>query len=288
MNDSSSRFPRSLRIRSRREPAGGSPHVMLLLLMASLLAASGFASSTVPEDPLRPDEIALLGIFKGDVQVTTSDERIDRAKLLDRVLESGAVDFVRYSDGDRKPTRITSSPAARTPPGWPSGDGKPMMIGVPGESTSWLVRSGDAVVMPVQLDLEQSVSVRYDPPEIRFFAGPDPKPVDMGVEVYDLHGTGSPEHTGSLRVTMVDRGVRRIKTPGGTFDVVMYRSDYKGEIGPASVKDTGIIFVSPTHGVVASVNHKKVSAMIFYNKDTRIAFALAPTSGAGSESGSGG
>jgi hypothetical protein len=83
---------------------------------------------------------------------------------------------------------------------------------------------------------------------------------------------------------MVDRGVRRITTPGGVFDVVMYRSDYQGEIGPASVKDTGIIFVSPTHGVVASVNHKKVSAMIFYNKDTRLAFALAAPSGGGPES----
>ncbi|MAB72658.1 MAG: hypothetical protein CMJ54_09145 [Planctomycetaceae bacterium] len=35
---------------------------------------------------------------------------------------------------------------------------------------------------------------------------PEPKPVDMGVKVYGLHGTGSPEPTGSLRVTMADRG----------------------------------------------------------------------------------
>lgn len=284
MNDPSTRFRHRLLIRSRR---GFAVHwlVPLILLFATpMRAGSGLVTDLVPSDPLRPDEAALIGIFKGTVDVVASDVKIDRAKLLDRVLETGAVDFVQYADDDRKTTRITSSPAARTPPGWPREDGKPVMIGVPGESTSWLVRDGDAVVMPVQLDLGESVSVRYDPPEVRFFAGPDPKPVDMGVRVYDLHGTGDPEHTGSLRVTMVDRGVRRITTPGGVFDVVMYRSDYQGEIGPASVKDTGIIFVSPTHGVVASVNHKKVSAMIFYNKDTRLAFALAAPSGGGPES----
>ena len=65
--------------------------------------------------------------------------------------------------------------------------------------------------------------------------------------------------------------------------MVMYRSDYEGEIGPASVKDVGIIFASPTHGVVASVSHKKVSARIFYDQDTRLAFALAAPSGGKSD-----
>ncbi len=273
------RLRRRPRVRSRRGFAISS---LLLLLASTSSICSGIATTTVPDGPLRPDEAALLGIFKGTVEVTASDAKIDRAKLLERVFEHGTVEYVQYSDDDRRNTRITTSPAARTPRGWPRGDAKPVMVGVPGESTSWLVRDGDSVVMPVQLDLGQSVSVRYDPPEVRFFSGPDPKPVDMGVRVYDLHGTGSPEHTGSLRVTMVDRGVRRIRTPGGTFDVVMYRSDYEGDIGPASVKDVGIIFVSPTHGLVASVNHKKVSAMIFYNKDTRLAFALASPSGGGS------
>lgn len=248
---------------------------LLLLLTTSVAVGSSTATNSVPDGPLRSDEAALIEIFKGAVEVTASDVKIDRSKLLDRVLEAGEADYIQYDDGDRHTTRITTTAAARTPPGWPRGDGKPVMVGVPGESTSWLIRDGNSVVMPVQLDLGQSVSVRYDPPEVRFFAGPEPKPVDMGVKVYDLHGTGSPEHTGSLRVTMVDRGVRRIRTPGGTFDVVMYRSDYEGEIGPASVKDTGIIFVSPTHGVVASVNHKKVSAMIFYDTDTRLSFTLA-------------
>ncbi len=248
---------------------------LLSSLASTMLLSSSLVVDRPSDDALRPDEAALIGIFKGAVEIDVSDVKIDRLKILDRVLEAGGVDYLRYDGDDPKVTRITTGPADRTPPGWPQGDGRPAMVGVPGESTSWFVRDGNSVVMPVQLDLGQSVSVRYDPPEVRFFAGPDPKPVDMGVKVYDLHGTGSPEHTGSLRVTMVDRGVRRIKTPGGTFDAVMYRSDYKGEIGPASVKDTGIIFVSPTHGVVASVNHKKVSAMIFYNKDTRLAFALA-------------
>ena len=149
------------------------------------------------------------------------------------------------------------------------------MVQIPNASISWLVRVEDAIVMPVQVDLSHSVSVRYDPPETRIFTGPDPKPVKMGVKVYDIQGSGSPEHTGSLQVELVDRGVRRLETPAGAFDVVMFRSSYKGQIGPANIDDHALLFVSPEHGVVAAVEHKDVSAMIFYNKDTRTGHVLA-------------
>ena len=246
---------------------------MVCLASFTLLTSASIAASP----PLDEVEQRLLKIFAGDVQVSASDSKIDRKALLDRVRQAGTGEYTQYEDGRRRSLRITIHPAKRTLPLWPKGDGDPMTVNVPGESTSWIIKHGDAVVMPTQLDLTQSVSVAYDPPEVRIFAGADPKPVDMSVKVYDIQGTGSPEHTGSLRVTTTDRGVRRIKTPAGTFDVVMYRSDYKGEIGPASVDDTSLIFVSPSHGMVASIEHKKVSAMIFYNKDTRLGYTLAST-----------
>ena len=247
--------------------------------LACLTSFAVLSGSSIPAPPVLDQvEQRLLKIFDGDVEVSASSAKIDRKALLDRVRKAGIAEYTQYQDDQRRSLRITTHPAKRTLPVWPKSDGDPMTINVPGESTSWIIKSGSSIVMPAQLDLTQSVSVTYDPPEVRLFAGADPKPVNMGVKVYDIQGTGSPEHTGSLRVTTIDRGVRRIKTPAGTFDVVMYRNDYKGEIGPASVDDTSLIFVSPTHGMVASIEHKKVSALIFYNKDTRLGYTLASTS----------
>lgn len=245
-----------------------------LLLIATEASASPHAPPT-----LDSDEKKLLEIFGDEVSVSSSEAKIDRKDLLSRMLVAGGMRYVQYQDGDRRELEITTSKAGRTPPRWPKGDGVPMLVQTPGQSTNWIIRVGDEVVMPAQVDLTQSVSVRYDPPEPTLHAGPDPAPIEMSVKVYDIQGTGSPEHSGTLRVTSADRGVHRIKTPAGSFDVVMFRNDYKGSIGPASVDDTSLIFVSPTHGLVASIQHKKVSAMIFYNKDTRLGYALAATSG---------
>ena len=223
-----------------------------------------------------------MKIFGTMVEVSPSTTTIDRKQLLDAILKSSTARYHRFGGNGDGTLEITVGPARRSPPGWPTGDSKPTMTQVPNASISWLVRVQDAVVMPVQIDLSHSVSVRYDPPEPRIFAGSGPKPFKMGVEVYDIQGSGSPEHTGNLQVDLVDRGVRRLKTPAGEFDVVMFRSSYQGKIGPANIDDHALLFVSVEHGVVASVEHKDVSAMIFYNKDTRTAYALAAPEGKGS------
>lgn len=249
-------------------------------MLACLLAVvtTAIASSAAPP-ALDETERKLLGIFGKDVVVSGSDTKIDRNSVVARMLQPNATQYVQYQDGTRRHLEITTSKAGRTPLKWPKTDGVPVIVQTPGQSTNWLVRVGDEIAMPAQVDLNQSVSIRYDPPEPMLHAGPDPAPIDMSVKVYDIHGTGSPEHSGSLRVTSVDRGVHRITTPAGTFDAVMFRNDYKGSIGPASVDDTALIFVSPTHGIVASIQRKKVSAMIFYNKDTRIGYAIANDDG---------
>ena len=244
---------------------------MLACLLTVVTTAIG---SSAGPPILDATEKKLLEIFGQDVVVSGSDTKVDRKSLVARMLQPQAAKYIEYQDGTRRNLEITTSKAARTPPKWPKTDGDPMIVRTPGQSTNWIIRVGDELAMPAQIDLTQSVSIRYDPPEPTLHAGPDPAPIDMSVKVYDIHGTGAPEHAGSLRVTSVDRGVHRITTPAGAFDVVMFRNDYRGSIGPASVDDTSLIFVSPTHGVVASVQRKKVSAMIFYNKDTRLGYAL--------------
>ena len=264
-------------IRCKRRFRIHSPNIIRWMRALTFLTSPVLlCQAAIAESPVLDEtEQRLLKILSGEVEVTASKAKIDRQTLLDRMLTAGDATYTRYQDDERRNLRITTHPAKRTLPVWPKSDGDPMTVGVPGESTSWIIRSRDHVVMPAQLDLTQSVSVTYAPPEVRLFAGSDPRPVDMTVKVYDIQGTGGPEHTGTLRVNARDRGVRRIKTPAGTFDVVMFRNDYKGDIGPASVDDTSLIFVSPTHGMIATIEHKKVSAMIFYNKDTRVGYALA-------------
>ena len=260
---------------------GPSPGLLLLALVSPLLLGLG-ASPRPTDEPLDDVERKLMRIFGDAVKVSASTADIDRKRLLDAALKPGSRRFQRFGDGDDDTMEITVGPARRSPPGWPRGDARPTMVQIPNASISWLVRVRDALVMPVQVDLSHSVSVRYDPPETRIFAGPDPKPVEMGVEVYDLQGSGSPEHTGSLEVELIDRGVRRLKTPAGGFDVVMFRSSYRGRIGPANIDDHALLFVSPDHGIVAAVEHKDVSAMIFYEQDTRRAQVLAASGGQGS------
>lgn len=72
-------------------------------------------------------------------------------------------------------------------------------------------------------------------------------------------------------------------TRAGEFDCLLLRLDDDGQVGPASVKDTNLRFISPEMGLVASVEGKRVSALLFDNTDTRIAMALQepPAAGAG-------
>ena len=250
------------------------------LFEASVAAADHGAVSgetIAPASPVLDSvEKSLLGIFGNDVKVEASNKTVDRAGILERCLRPGTLDYLQFSSDSSggKPLRITTASSNRLPGRWPADMKSPTVMTIPGNSTSWLVRRDSTLVMPTQIDQTQSVLVRYDPPEVRVFAGTTPGPVDMGVKVYDVHGTGSPEHAGSLRVTATDRGVRRVTTPAGTFDAVMYRFDYKGTIGPASIEDSELFFACPENGIVASVERKKVSAMIFYNTDTRFAYAL--------------
>ncbi|MAH66591.1 MAG: hypothetical protein CMJ27_09435 [Phycisphaerae bacterium] len=98
MGQPSDRFLRVLRLRPR--PAFTSPS-WLLPLASSRLVRSATAADPESDGPRRPDEAALIGIFKGTVEVTASDAKIDGAKRLDRVLASGAVDHVQYADHGR-------------------------------------------------------------------------------------------------------------------------------------------------------------------------------------------
>ena len=50
--------------------------------------------------------------------------------------------------------------------------------------------------------------------------------------------------------------------------------EYAGDVGPVSVKDTRYRFLAEGVGVVAMIDKKNISAMLFYHDDSKFAKAL--------------
>jgi hypothetical protein len=56
--------------------------------------------------------------------------------------------------------------------------------------------------------------------------------------------------------------------PAGTYDAALLKWDYEGSVGPASVSDTQYRLIAKDIGIVASIEKKKISAMLFYHDDS--------------------
>ena len=54
----------------------------------------------------------------------------------------------------------------------------------------------------------------------------------------------------------------------------MYTIRYDGKVGPASVKETAIVFANAEHGCIAKVTRNKGTAFLVYNSDQREALVL--------------
>ena len=121
-------------------------------------------------------------------------------------------------------------------------------------------------------DLTQSVLSRYSPPEPMLTKGMAPGASvksDIQVAVYDLSNTSQETHSGQLALTYTYVGAYKVTVPAGTYDTVLFKWDYDGKVGPASVKDVQYWFYAKGVGPVAMINRQDVSAFLIYNKDTK-------------------
>jgi hypothetical protein len=120
-------------------------------------------------------------------------------------------------------------------------------------------------------DTDQGVITRFLPAEPILINGMEPgtsKTMTIGVKVYDLSSPDEVSHTGSLNLEYSYVGAYKVTVPAGSYDAALLKWVYDGSVGPASVKDTQYRFVAKDTGIVASIDKKKISAMLFYHDDS--------------------
>ncbi len=148
---------------------------------------------------------------------------------------------------------------------------------------SWKVETGAKDLAFIQLadnqdievlseqDTDQGVITRFSPAEPILVVGMRPgdsKTVTIGVKVYDLSSPREVSHSGSLNLEYSYIGAYKVTVPAGSYDAALLRWVYDGSVGPASVDDTQYRFVAKDVGIVASIEKKKISALLLYHDNS--------------------
>ena len=158
---------------------------------------------------------------------------------------------------------------------------------------SWKIETGAKDLAFIQLgsdqnvmilseqDTDQGVITRFSPAEPILVVGMKPgdtQSVTIDVKVYDLSSPNEVSHSGSLQLTYSYIGAYKVTVPAGSYDAALLKWDYNGSVGPASVQDTQYRFVAKDVGIVASIEKKKISALLFYhdNSNTGRVLVQAP------------
>jgi hypothetical protein len=137
---------------------------------------------------------------------------------------------------------------------------------------AFIQRSDDHnVAILSEQDTDQGVITRFSPAEPILINGMQPgdsKKLTIGVKVYDLSSPKDVSHTGSLDLEYSYIGAYKVTVPAGSYDAALLKWVYDGSVGPASVKDTQYRFIAKDVGIVASVDKKKISALLLYHDNS--------------------
>jgi hypothetical protein len=120
-------------------------------------------------------------------------------------------------------------------------------------------------------DTDQGVVTRFSPAEPILTTGMRPgdsKKVTIGVKVYDLSSPDEVSHSGSLDLEYSYVGAYKVTVPAGSYDAALLRWVYDGSVGPASVDDTQYRFIAKDVGIVASIEKKRISALLLYHDNS--------------------
>jgi hypothetical protein len=175
-----------------------------------------------------------------------------------RVVEDGAA-------SGAEPFRLVAEP-----PGWR------FRVGEQEEIFLKALADGSFVLTGIR-QLEARALTRYDPPEPLLFQGLEPggeRKVSMGIRVYDEDEPDEVIHQGRLDMTFRYLGAYRLAVPAGGYDTVLMKSTFKGRVGPAALEDTQYRFFAPGVGLVATIEHRRLSALIFYRSELKVARLL--------------
>jgi hypothetical protein len=161
---------------------------------------------------------------------------------------------------------------------------------------SWQVETGskdlafvetgpdDNIAILSEQDTDQGVITRFSPAEPILINGMNPgdnQNVTLAVNVYDLSDPQEVSHSGSLQLAFSYVGAYRVTVPAGSYDAMLLKWVYDGSVGPASVKDTQYRFIAKDVGIVASIEKKRISALLLYhdNSNTGRVLTKAPELG---------
>jgi hypothetical protein len=136
---------------------------------------------------------------------------------------------------------------------------------------------GDYVVTGVT-DTDKGAITQYSPAEpfmLQGLAAGQGRNEKLGVKVFDLSNPNEQTHEGSIDVNYRYLGAYKVKVPAGSFDAVLMKWTLKGKIGPASLDDSQYRFFAPDVGIVAAVEQLDVSAVLIYNRHSKVARVLA-------------
>jgi hypothetical protein len=98
--------------------------------------------------------------------------------------------------------------------------------------------------------------------------------INLGVQVFALSDPSDLTHQGNLNVNYRYMGAYKVNVPAGSFDAVLIKWTFNGNVGPATVNDTQYRFFAPDAGIVAGIEQLDVSALFVYNRHNKVARVL--------------
>lgn len=148
---------------------------------------------------------------------------------------------------------------------------------VGGHSAILKETSGHSLRMVSERIKEEGVSTHYSPAQPILIDGMnagDEKKMSIDVKVYDINDPADLQYTGKLDLVFSYYGAYKVTVPAGTFDAAAIVSQYKGEVGPATIDDAQVVFVAKDGGFIASAQKQDISAMLVYNVSTKVGLVL--------------
>jgi hypothetical protein len=121
-------------------------------------------------------------------------------------------------------------------------------------------------------DIEQGVLTTYSPPQPVIVPGLQPgesRQFSMAVNVFDLSQPDELKYQGKLAVTYSNLGAYKVTVPAGSWDATLVKWTFNGKVGPANIADTQYRFAVENVGMIARIEKKDISALLFYHDDSK-------------------
>lgn len=121
-------------------------------------------------------------------------------------------------------------------------------------------------------NLGTGMMTRFTPSEPLILSGMKPgtsKRMQANVKLSDLSDPNDVTHQGIVDLTYSYVGTYRLTVPVGTYEAVLIKWHYKGQVGPASVEDTQYRFFAGGVGPAATVDKSDISAFLVYQDHSK-------------------